>query len=125
MLFNRQKILLGLLAELGGVLTNTDLQKYLFLLSLGQLEKAYHFVPYKYGCFSFQATQDKRKLTEKGYLEPTVDWRLTKKFNIQDMLTLNELKPIWKVQKEFHSLKGDSLVGYVYRKYLCCHIKYM
>lgn len=117
MLFKRQKILLALLEEFGGKLKNIDLQKYLFLLSLSQRDRAYHFVPYKYGCFSFQAYQDKRKLTEKGYLKPANDWQLAEKHNFSEMLTYDDTKEIWQIRNDFETLKGDDLVGYVYRKY--------
>jgi uncharacterized protein (DUF488 family) len=117
MLFKRQKILLALLEEFGGELKNIDLQKYLFLLSLSQRDRAYHFVPYKYGCFSFQAYQDKRKLTEKGYLKPVTDWQLAEKHNFREMLTYDDTKEIWQIRNDFETLKGDDLLGYVYRKY--------
>ncbi len=117
MLFKRQKILLALLEEFGGNLKSTDLQKYLFLLSLNQRERAYHFVPYKYGCFSFQAYQDKRKLTEKGYLKPVTDWQLAKKGKFKETLAYEDAKEIWQIRKDYAALRGDDLVGYIYRKY--------
>lgn len=117
MIFRRQKILLALLEEFGGTLKNTDLQKYLFLLSFYQNKQAYHFVPYKYGCFSFQAYHDKRKLTEKGYLNSVDDWELAKKCDMQKMLSFEENKEIWQIKKDYGSLKGDDLVGHVYREH--------
>ena len=42
-------------------MSRTDFQKYLFLLS--QEQPSYHFVPYRHGCFSFNAETDKRRLT--------------------------------------------------------------
>ncbi len=38
------------------------LQKLLFLFAQGQDKPAYHFLPYKYGCYSFQAAEDARIL---------------------------------------------------------------
>ena len=69
MLYKRQKRLLALLEIFGGNLKNTDLQKYLFLFTRLEEAKSYHFVPYKYGCFSFQAYDDRRKLIGKGFLK--------------------------------------------------------
>ena len=76
MIYNRQKILLALLELFDGRLKNTDLQKYLFLLTRLEEKKSYHFVPYKYGCFSFHAYDDKRKLMSKGLLKDCDEWVL-------------------------------------------------
>jgi len=73
MIFKRQKILLALLEYFGGSLHSTDLQKYLFLFTRLQEEKSYHFVPYKFGCFSFQAYDDRRKLISKGILKKNME----------------------------------------------------
>ena len=117
MLYRRQRILLTLLEEFGGKLKNVDLQKYLFLLSLSQRDRVYHFVPYKYGCFSFQAYQDKRKLTEKGYLKPSSDWQLEKPPSPRGAVSDDDREKVCQVRKDFGALKGDDLVGYVYRRY--------
>ena len=117
MLYRRQKILLSLIEEFGGTLKSTDLQKYLFLLSIRQQEKSYHFVPYRYGCFSFQAYQDKRNLTGKGFLLSTDDWKLTGKRNLRGTLPLQDAHDIWQTKKDFGHLSGEQLVKYVYEKY--------
>ncbi|MCP5049539.1 MAG: DUF488 domain-containing protein, partial [bacterium] len=79
MLFKRQKLLLALLEEWGGELSKTDMQKYLFLVSRCQDKgnKSYHFIPYKFGCFSFNSYSDKRKLLEKNILENSEHWKLS------------------------------------------------
>ena len=117
MLYRRQKILLSLVEEFGGALKNTDLQKYLFLLSTRQQEKSYHFVPYKYGCFSFQVYQDKRNLIEKGFLFNTNDWKLTKMKSFRDILPSQDVFDIWQTKKDFGHLTGEPLLKYVYEKY--------
>lgn len=117
MLYRRQKILLSLIEEFGGTLKNTDLQKYLFLLSSRQQEKSYHFVPYKYGCFSFQAYQDKRNLTGKGFLLNADEWKLVGKCGFRDTLTSQDAHDIWQTKKDFGHLSGELLVKYVYEKY--------
>ena len=117
MLFKRQKILLALLEEFGGSLKNTDLQKYLFLLSKHQQEQSYHFVPYKYGRFSFQAYQDKRNLTEKGFLKASDDWKLSLNGHFREMLSSQDAHDIWQIKKEYGHLSGDQLVRHVYKRY--------
>lgn len=117
MLFKRQKILLALIEEFGGSLKNTDLQKYLFLLAAHQKEKSYHFVPYKYGCFSFQAYQDKRNLTRKGFLKISDDWKLSKNGHYRQMLSSQDAHDIWQVEKDYRNLAGDELIRHVYKNY--------
>lgn len=80
MLIYRQKIMLSLLQALGGKISATDFQKYLFLFTRKcEKEKSYDFVPYKYGCYSFQAIADKNNLTNKGYLADKTAWELIDK----------------------------------------------
>ena len=67
MLFYRKKILLAILEAFGGSVDSLKFQKYLFLITKRLNKKYYHFVPYKYGCFSFESYNDKRSLN--GYLK--------------------------------------------------------
>ncbi|WP_022708770.1 hypothetical protein [Bartonella bovis] len=75
-LFKRQKLLLALLQEFGGCLSNIDFQKYLFLFTQWEEKQSYEFVPYKYGCFSFQSYADKRKLIALSMLSDEREVRL-------------------------------------------------
>ena len=54
----RKKIILAILEKMGGRLSAIQMQKYLFLYTKLGGEKIYDFVPYRYGCFSFQANKD-------------------------------------------------------------------
>lgn len=118
MIYRRQKLLLGLVEIFKRKLTNTDLQKYLFLLTRLEDEKSYHFVPYKFGCFSFQAYNDKHKLISKGFLKDSKEWVLeTSQTKYKDMLTFEDNKRLWQVKKEYGELKGDDLVKHVYMQY--------
>ena len=115
---SREKILMALLESFGGNLSNTDIQKYLFLLCQEKNMTYYQFVPYKYGCFSFQAYNDKRKLSEKGYLVEGDRWSLADgKKGFIDQLSFLEKKSINKIKENYCSLYGDNLIRYVYRKY--------
>ncbi|RZL51091.1 MAG: DUF488 domain-containing protein [Pedobacter sp.] len=57
-MYYRRKILLGLLQAFDNNLEKIKLQKLLFLLSRFQKKSCYYFVPYKYGCYSFQSISD-------------------------------------------------------------------
>ena len=75
----RQKTLIGLLSAFGGRLPRLDFQKYLFLYTQEfQKEPHFEFVPYKFGCFSFQSYADRRRLIEIGAISDTDEWILQK-----------------------------------------------
>jgi len=113
----RQKILLGLLEAFGGELSRTSLQKLLFLYCEKNADPAYGFVPYKFGCFSFQATADQRKLIDKGFLCDSEQWKVEKKANIADQLDYAERQALWALNKQFGSLSQRELVRHVYTSY--------
>lgn len=119
MLIYRQKILLALLEALGGLQPATDFQKHLFLYTtLCEKVKSYGFVPYKYGCYSFQASTDKNKLIEKGYLKDAKGWELAKgDINFSHGLKRDDAKKIMLFRDRFHSLKGKKLIHHVYSHY--------
>lgn len=117
-LFYRQKVLLGILQAFGGSLTSLNLQKYLFLFSaLCQKEKSYEFVPYKYGCFSFQSYADRKKLAEQGVLCSAEDWTITCEDDFLGMLEPGDRRKIELFADRYRNLKGNALVREVYRKY--------
>ena len=119
MLIHRQKLLLALLDAFGGKQTATDFQKYLFLYTTNcENEKSYDFVPYKFGCFSFQASVDKRKLTEKGYLYDSDGWELASdNSGYSHRLKKGEPQKIEQFVENFRSLKGKKLIRHVYTEY--------
>lgn len=120
MIFNRQKFLLALLEKWGGVLSRTMMQKLLFLASMYQSEdkKSYHFVPYKYGCFSFNSYSDKRKLVEKQILQDTEDWRLSdNQGGFYFMLPDEEKNILNNIKLEFGALSREELLHYHYLNY--------
>ena len=65
-MFYRRKVILGLLQIFGGNLGKTQLQKLLLLYTQKQVKPDYHFVPYKYGCYSFQAAADISTMQKYG-----------------------------------------------------------
>ena len=82
MLYKRQKLLLDLVHAAGGELAATDLQKLLFLYAQQcEAEPSFQFVPYRFGCFSFQSYADRATLLQKGMLFDSDEssWKLTPK----------------------------------------------
>lgn len=116
-MFYRQKILLSLIEAFGGRLENRDLQSYLFLYTQKcQQDKSYEFIPYKYGCFSFQSYADRRNLTNAGHLNNSDDWRLNKQEHLKQ-LKKGDAQKILAFKNKYEHLSGDALVKEVYRNY--------
>jgi len=115
MLYSRQRQLLQFLDALGGAAGKLDFQKLLFLYCQEQPSTApYHFVPYKYGAFSFTSYADCRKLVAHGLIEDDDGWRLTdggRKIigRTQDMQLAAFARS--------HRLRGDELVADTYRRF--------
>ncbi|MCH9808498.1 MAG: DUF488 family protein [Alphaproteobacteria bacterium] len=116
-LYRRQKQLLALLEALGGSTSKIDFQKYLFLYNAGFCETpAFEFVPYRFGCFSFQSYADRRKLTEMGILLDNNSWELAAHQNsFLDLLPTDEASCIQSFAAAHRQLAGDDLVRHVYR----------
>ena len=111
-------MLLALLEAFGGSVGAIDFMKYLFLLSQEQKIASYHFVPYKFGCFSYQAYADKRSLVRKGLLEDTETWNLTSAGHGMLMnIEKTNISAIISVKKEFSNYSGNDLVRYVYGRF--------
>ena len=113
----RRKVILGLLEILGGEISLTDFQKYLFLLSELQAVKSFEFVPYKYGSFSFTSYVDKRAMTEVHLLANSDSWKKLSGNTYFNSLRVDDKKAILTVKKEYGSLHGDDLLRRVYLRY--------
>lgn len=122
MLYYRRKILLALLETFGGNLTAKSLQKYLFLFTQNQENPAFDFIPYKYGCFSYQANQDILTMQKYGYIE------IIEKANGR-LISLQQGNPIFpllmesdqiklkETKKRFEHLTQTELIRFTYQKY--------
>lgn len=122
MLYYRRKILLALLETFGGNLTAKSLQKYLFLFTQTQENPAFDFIPYKYGCFSFQANQDILTMQKYGYIE------IIEKENGR-LISLQKGKPIFpllidsdqiklkETKKRFEHFSQTELIRFTYKKH--------
>jgi uncharacterized protein (DUF488 family) len=89
-MYYRRKLLLGLLQVFNNDLEKIRLQKLLFLLSRFQKDKSnYQFVPYKYGCYSFQSVADLNTLVKYNIVDQDDNHVL----KISDVDYLEQLKP--------------------------------
>ncbi|MDR3666962.1 MAG: DUF488 domain-containing protein [Ignavibacteriaceae bacterium] len=95
-----------------------DLQKYLFLLNQGKDDPFYEFIPYKFGCYSFQANQDLSTLNKYTIVKESDNfWNLEDKTNYLNQLKIHDRILITKLYSQFRELRGDALIKYVYEKY--------
>ncbi|MDR3238115.1 MAG: DUF488 domain-containing protein [Spirochaetia bacterium] len=119
MLYYRRKILLALLETFNGKLAAISLQKYLFLFTRKQDTKSYDFVPYKYGCFSFQANQDIATLKTYEYVDISEEGfiQLKKKDSYCACLNLFDRQYLSDIKMEFGELSQNDLIKYTYIHY--------
>ena len=118
----RRKIILALLSVFDGQLTAKQFQKYLFLFTRKQETKSFDFIPYRYGCFSFQANQDVATLTKCGYCKITEIrkvrfFELTKDDNFINTLKPEDRKSLLDIKEQFGNLNQKELIRYTYRQY--------
>ncbi|RKZ01802.1 hypothetical protein DRQ21_09945 [Candidatus Fermentibacteria bacterium] len=117
-LYKRHKLLLALLEAFGSSVGAVDYMKYLFLLSQKQRSPSYHFVPHRFGCFSYQAYADKRSLIRKGLLEDSDVWELTSAgHGMLKELEESNSAAVTSVKREFGRYSGNELIRYVYSQF--------
>ncbi len=117
-MYYRRKILLALLQIFGNKLHKTDFQKYLFLLNANKSIPFFDFIPYKYGCFSYQANQDMSTLTKYNLVkESDKYWELIDNTNYIKSLKTNDKILLTKVYQKYNYLTGNELIKYVYEHY--------
>lgn len=113
-MFTRRKILLALLEANGEELSKIDMEKLLFVFCDESRQNHYDFFPYKYGCFSFLSYQDKRVLTQQGYLADVDNFKLKKNENYLGSLESDERSRIEAFINRTKKLRGKSLIRHVY-----------
>jgi len=116
-LFERQRLLLGLLDAFGGRAGRLDFQKLLFLYCQeAGMSGGYEFVPYEFGAFSFTSYADRRKLVERGLLaDDEDDWRLTEDGKRVIGRTVD--MHLSAFTRRHRDLRGEALVAESYRRY--------
>ena len=117
-MYYRRKIILALLETCGGSLSAVNFQKLLFLFTRKQEVKTFDFVPYQYGCFSFQANQDIVTLKTYGYVSSDKkNIKLEKNENFFSQLNLFDKQFVLEIKEQFANLSQTDLVKYTYVHY--------
>lgn len=121
-MYYRRKILLSILEAFGGRLTRTQMQKLAFLFTRCQEKKAYDFVPYKFGCYSFQANQDLFTMAKKGLLKKSKQngfnyWQKAGEKEYSKELKKKDQELLLRLERQFGDASQEDLIRYTYVHY--------
>lgn len=114
--YHRQKYLLALVELSGGMLTKMDLQKLLFLSEKTVKNEHYHFIPYHYGCYSFQAQSDIELMESRGWLNVNNN-EIQLSHSIISHLTQSAIQQLKYVLSKYDKYRGNELIRYIYEQY--------
>lgn len=117
-MYYRRKILLAFLQQFENGLEKLRLQKLVFLFSQGLENAPFHFVPYKFGCFSFQANADLGIMTKTGLVrEVDKNWLVEDKLNYYSQLKETDRKRVKSILLLYGEKSADELINLTYKKY--------
>ncbi len=121
-MYYRRKILLSLLASFDGQLDKTRFQKLLFIYTRWQEKKAFDFVPYKFGCYSFQANQDLKTLAKYGLVQESTAtkamyWKKSTSEDFSVTLKKEDKALLVKLKSAYFDVTRDEIIKYTYRNY--------
>lgn len=116
--FNRQKFLLIFIKYAGDRLSKLDFQKLLFLYQKQTDTTYFDFIPYHYGCYSFQANSDLEILQSSGWLK--LEEKEITLLNYPEKGLEGNLRQaigLKKFMSDNSNLRGDSLIRLIYKDY--------
>lgn len=118
-MYYRRKIVLSMLQVFENELEKIQLQKLLFLFSRYKTKrKTYDFVPYKYGCFSFQANADLNTLKKYGIVDDSSSsWRKINDVNYLIEIDKEDKKIISDFAIIYKNKTSDDLIDLTYKRY--------
>ncbi len=114
----RRKILLSLLQALDRRIDSVSFQKILFLLTERQRSKSFDFIPYRFGCYSFQANAELKVLERHGFLKDMNNvWKMVSGENWIEQLEDTDKSSLLAVVHEFGSWTKDKLIYWTYSQH--------
>ncbi|MCB0768121.1 MAG: DUF488 domain-containing protein [Flavobacteriales bacterium] len=117
-MYYRRRLLLALLHALGGRAEKMRLHKLLLLFMAKRGEAAYHFVPYKFGAFSFQANADLVACTTRGWVaNHEKEWELLAKEDHEAALKPADRAILHALLESHGKLGRDALVRDTYQRF--------
>ena len=120
MMYYRRKILLALIETFGGRMCPISLQKALFLFTREQdkEDRVYSFVPYRYGCFSFNANHDISVLEKTGFLCcHDKEISLTDSGNYAADIDLFDSARLQDIYDRYKDYTDDDFIDYTYKAF--------
>lgn len=123
MRFYREKCLAVFMEKIDEWLPSIMIQKLLFLLCDSQNNKIYDFMPYKYGCYSMQLSQDLRNLVKDGYLIYEEDgsshkYKISRNdLNLKKLIEEEDNEIIKKIIKRYGYMQKNDLIKHTYLNY--------
>ncbi len=118
-MYYRRKIILALLEVFNNELDKIQVQKLLFLYSRHKTKrKSYDFIPYKFGCFSFQANADLNTLKKYGIVsETSTSWNKIDNTNYLIQLDKEDKKIISDFAIIYKNKTNQDLISLTYKNY--------
>lgn len=116
-MYYRRKVILALLQQFGGELRPVNLQKLLLIFTQKQKSPAYHFVPYKYGAYSFHARADKGTMIKYEMLKNSKRWVFNACDDYIGQLNKTDRKILKDVYANFKDHSSEDLIRFTYRNY--------
>ncbi|QZT39150.1 DUF488 domain-containing protein [Halosquirtibacter xylanolyticus] len=117
-MYYRRKIILALLQSFEGELNKYRLQKLLFLFTRKQESKSFDFVPYKYGCYSFQANADLLTLCKYNLVTQDNDkWVCLDKNIYAEALKKEDKNILSTIKREYGEMSTEQLIKHTYQNY--------
>ncbi|NJL12456.1 MAG: DUF488 domain-containing protein [Microscillaceae bacterium] len=115
MLYYRRKILLALLEVFGGRVNKIDFQKLLLLFTQNTSKPVYDFLPYQYGCYSYQANWDLGALVLRGLIVGTPEaWELKAENGYLAQLKKEDQAKLWHLFRSYKGFSTDDLLYLTY-----------
>lgn len=98
-----------------GELEKIRLQKLLFLFAQKQENKAYDFVPYRFGCYSYSANADLTAMASKGIIaETSSHFNCIDKTDYLKTLKENDHKQLLEIKKLYGGMSANALMKHTY-----------
>jgi len=117
-MYYRRKCILALIERFNGNLDKMALQKLLFLLAQNSAKKQFDFVPYKFGCFSFQANYDLSVMSKLGQVTETEhSWSVSEDSHYLSAVTSDDRQAMNRLFQQFAPLNVDELIRFTYVNY--------
>ncbi len=101
-----------------GELGKIELQKLLFLFCRYQSNPSYDFLPYHYGCYSYQAEWDLQSLRKYNFIsEVDKKWLLKKESNYLSIIDKKDKAHLNFIRRNYEKYSADDLMKLTYIKY--------